>query len=163
MDPPGSLGVKVIETNLDDMSPQVFGFVMERAFEMGALDVFMLPAQMKKGRPGVLLTVLCEDDRLESIIEMLLAETTTLGVRYYDARRRVLERAFEQVSTAYGKVQIKVARHEGRTLHFQPEYEDCARIARESQVALNDVETAARAAFHERLARGEAGKEDGDS
>jgi uncharacterized protein (TIGR00299 family) protein len=159
---PGSQGVKVIETNLDDMSPQVFGFVMERAFELGALDVFMIPAQMKKGRPGVLLTALCEEEKLESIIEMLLAETSTLGVRYYDARRRVLERAFEEVSTRYGKVRIKVARHAGRTLHFQPEYDDCARIAREARVALIDVQTEASAAFHERQARRE-GKEDGDS
>jgi uncharacterized protein (DUF111 family) len=161
-DLPGSQGVKVIETNLDDMSPQVFGFVMERAFELGALDVFMMPAQMKKGRPGVLLTVLCEEEKLESIIEMLLAETSTLGVRYYDARRRVLERIFEEVSTRYGRVRIKVARHAGRTLHFQPEYEDCARIAREANVALIDVQTAAGAAFHERRARRE-GKENGDS
>jgi hypothetical protein len=161
-DLPGSRVVKVIETNLDDMSPQVFGFVMERAFELGALDIFMIPAQMKKGRPGVLLTALCEEEKLESIIEMLLAQTSTLGVRYYDARRRVLERAIEEVSTRYGRVRIKVAHHAGRTLHFQPEYEDCARIAREANVALIDVQTAASAAFHERQTRGE-GKEDGDS
>jgi uncharacterized protein (TIGR00299 family) protein len=162
LDLPGAHGVKVIETNLDDMSPQVFGYVMERAFELGALDVFMIPAQMKKGRPGVLLTALCEEDKLDSIVEMLLAETSTLGVRYYDARRRVLERAFEEVSTRYGKIRIKVARQAGRTLHFQPEYEDCARIAREANVALIDVQTAASAAFHKRQARRED-KEDGDS
>src|SRR5215216_373143 len=119
----------VIETNIDDMNPQAYGFVMERAFSLGALDVFMLPAQMKKSRPGVLLTVLCEDKRLDSITGMLLAETTTLGVRYYEAKRRVLERAIETVDTEYGPVRIKVARDGARTLHFQAEFDDCARLA----------------------------------
>lgn len=146
--------VTVIETNIDDMNPQVYGFVMERAFAMGALDVFMVPAQMKKDRPGVLLTVLCNPEMAEELIEMLLAETTTLGVRYYRAHRRVLERAIETVQTEYGPIRIKVARDGDRTLHFQPEYEDCARLARESQTPLIEVQAAANAAYREKLKQG---------
>ena len=146
--------VTVIETNIDDMNPQVYGFVMERAFAMGALDVFMIPAQMKKDRPGVLLTVLCKLEMTEALIEMLLAETTTLGVRYYRANRRVLERATETVDTDYGPVRIKVARDGEHTLHFQPEYEDCARLALESQTPLIEVQAAANAAYREKLRLG---------
>ena len=146
--------VMVIETSIDDMNPQVYGFVMERAFAMGALDVFMIPAQMKKDRPGVLLTLLSKPETAEALIEMLLAETTTLGVRYYRAHRRVLERAIETVDTEYGPVRIKVARDGDRTLHFQPEYEDCARLALASQTPLIEVQAAASAAYRERLGQG---------
>jgi uncharacterized protein (TIGR00299 family) protein len=142
--------VTVIETNIDDMNPQVYGFVMERAFAIGALDIFMIPAQMKKDRPGVLLTLLCKPAMTDGLIEMLLAETTTLGVRYYRAHRRVLERAIETVDTQYGPVRIKVARDGERTLHFHPEYEDCARLALESQTPLIEVQAAASAAYRER-------------
>lgn len=141
--------VMVIETNIDDMSPQAFGYVMERAFEMGALDVFMVPAQMKKDRPGVLLTVLCNADKLDSLIDLLLRETMTLGVRYYETRRRVLDRIIETVETPYGDVRIKVARAGEETLHFQPEYDDCARLAREANVSLIEVQRAAEAAYRE--------------
>ena len=143
--------IVVIETNIDDMNPQVYGFVMERAFALGALDVFMTPAQMKKDRPGVLLTVLCQPATADAAIEMLLAETTTLGVRYYEAKRRVLERTIETVETPYGPVRIKVARLGARTLHFQPEYDDCARIAASAKVPLLEVLGAANAAYRNRL------------
>ncbi|HVG18649.1 MAG TPA: nickel pincer cofactor biosynthesis protein LarC [Blastocatellia bacterium] len=156
--------VFVVETNIDDMSPQVFGFVMDRALALGALDVFMVPAQMKKSRPGVLLTVLCGPDRLDSVIEMLLAETTTLGVRYREASRRVLERAIETVETRYGCVRIKVARDGGRTLHFQPEYDDCARLAGQSNEPLFEVQAAAGEAYRDMMKkRGEAKETNGES
>ncbi len=144
----------VIETNIDDMNPQVYGFVMERAFALGALDVFMIPAQMKKDRPGVLLTVLCKPENAETMIDLLLVETTTLGVRYYHANRRVLERTIETVDTEYGPVRIKVARDGARTLHFHPEYEDCARLAVESKTPLLEVQAAANAAYRTRLTHG---------
>ena len=145
--------IVVIETNIDDMSPQVFGFVMDRAFAAGALDVFMTPVQMKKGRPGVLVTVLCKPSDVERLIDLLLSETTTLGVRHYEASRRVLERIIETVETVYGSVRIKVARGRARTLHFQPEYEDCVRLAVDSNVALIEVQTAALAAYRAKLER----------
>lgn len=145
--------VVVVETNIDDMNPQLCGFVMERAFALGALDVFMMPAQMKKDRPGVLLTILCKPADAETMIDLLLRETTTLGVRYYNTNRRVLERAVETVDTEYGAVRIKVALDGARTLHFHPEYEDCARLAIESKTPLIEVQAAANAAYRRRLSR----------
>ncbi|HEY7544537.1 MAG TPA: nickel pincer cofactor biosynthesis protein LarC, partial [Blastocatellia bacterium] len=135
--------VMIIETNIDDMNPQAYGFVMQRAFEAGALDVFMTATQMKKDRPGVLLTVLCKGEQLDSITDLLLAETTTLGVRYYEANRRVAERIIETVDTEYGAIRIKVAQSGARTLHFQPEYEDCAQAALQLKVSLIEVQRAA--------------------
>jgi pyridinium-3,5-bisthiocarboxylic acid mononucleotide nickel chelatase len=146
-------GVVVVETNIDDMNPQVFGFVMERAFTLGALDVFMIPAQMKKDRPGILFTILCKPTDTETMIDLLLRETTTLGVRYYNTNRRVLERSVETVDSEYGPVRIKVALDGARTLHFHPEYEDCARLAIESKTPLVEVQAAANEAYRRRLAR----------
>jgi pyridinium-3,5-bisthiocarboxylic acid mononucleotide nickel chelatase len=143
--------VLVVETNIDDMSPQVYGVVMERLFETGALDVFLTPAQMKKDRPGVMITVLCKPERAREVTALLLRETTTLGVRYYEAKRRILEREIETVETLYGSVRIKVAREGGRTLHFQPEFEDCARLADQTRTPLIEVQQAAFAAYRERL------------
>jgi pyridinium-3,5-bisthiocarboxylic acid mononucleotide nickel chelatase len=143
--------VSVIDTNIDDMNPQAFGFVMDSAFALGALDIFLTATQMKKSRPGVMLTILCQPAARETIIEMLLKETTTLGVRYYDAQRRVLARTLETVETRYGRVRIKVARDGERTLHFQPEYEDCARLARQLGVPVIEVQSAASAGYRERL------------
>jgi uncharacterized protein (DUF111 family) len=145
--------VMVIETNIDDMNPQAYGFVMERAFALGALDVFFIPAQMKKARPGVLVTALCEAAKADSIIEMLLVETTTLGVRYYEAKRRVLDRAVETVETEYGSVRIKVARDGARTIHFLPEYDDCAELAAKTGTPLLEVQAAATARYRERMKR----------
>jgi len=141
--------VMVIETNIDDMSPQVYGFVMERALSSGALDIFFTPVQMKKDRPGIVLTLLCKPEKLDALCELLLTETTTLGVRYYETARRVLERLAEVVQTPYGAVNIKVARQGDRTLHFQPEFEDCARLAIEAGVSLIEVQERARFAYFE--------------
>jgi uncharacterized protein (TIGR00299 family) protein len=142
--------VVVIETNIDDMNPQVYEHVMALAFKMGALDAFVNPVQMKKSRPGVLLTVLCEPALADSIIDMLLEQTTTLGVRYYEAKRRVLARAIEIVETRYGSVRVKVASGGGRRLHFQPEYEDCLRLAEAADVPLIEVLAAASAAYRKK-------------
>jgi len=139
--------IVVIETNIDDMNPQVYGFVMERVFALGALDVFMTPVQMKKDRPGVLLTALAKPESLDAIIELLLAETTTLGVRYHEAKRRILERTVVTVDTEFGSIRIKVARDGARTLHFQPEYEDCERAARAANAPFLKVHAAAVAAY----------------
>ena len=145
--------ITVIETNIDDMNPQVYSFVMNRAWALGALDVFLTAVQMKKDRPGVLFTVLCKPEAADALINMLLADTTTLGVRYYQTRRRMLERAIEMVETDYGQVRIKVARSGSRTLHFQPEYEDCARLATEAKVTPLEVQSAATAAYRSKLKR----------
>lgn len=151
--------VMVIETNIDDMNPQAYEHVLTRALELGALDAFLTPVQMKKTRPAVLMTVLCEPAKLDLIIEMLLAETTTLGVRYYEAARRVLDRLIEIVETEYGRVRVKVARDGARTLHFQPEYDDCAQRAAAAGVPVIEVQSAASAAYRARLKAGKCAGE----
>jgi uncharacterized protein (TIGR00299 family) protein len=164
--PSGSAGasdeasrVMVVETNIDDMNPQVCGYVLERALTMGARDAFVTPVQMKKGRPGMLLTVICLPEDLDAMTRLLLTETTTLGVRYYETGRRVLERTVEKVLTRFGEVRVKVARDGERTLHFQPEYDDCVRLATEHHVPLIEVQAAASAAF---TALDAGGKKAGD-
>src|SRR6185295_1376572 len=103
----------MLETNVDDMSPQVFGHVMERAFELGALDCYFTPIQMKKNRPGVLLSVLCREGERESLMDLLFSETTTLGIRSYQVDRRALERRTVRVETHYGPIDVKVAQLNG--------------------------------------------------
>jgi pyridinium-3,5-bisthiocarboxylic acid mononucleotide nickel chelatase len=131
--------VMVLEANLDDLSPQVFGYVMDRLLEEGALDAFGTPVQMKKGRPGMLLTVLARPEDAARMEKIILAETTTLGVRRREEQRRVLERRFETVKTQWGDVRMKVANLNGTVSHYAPEYEDCRRIAAERHVPLKRV------------------------
>jgi uncharacterized protein (TIGR00299 family) protein len=140
----------MLETNLDDITPELVGWVTEQALAAGALDVFTTPVQMKKNRPGVLLSVLCAADAADRLAALLFRETTTLGVRSYAVRRRALERALENVETPWGAVAVKVARLNGAVLNAAPEYEDCARLARERGVPLKQVMAAAQAAFARR-------------
>jgi uncharacterized protein (TIGR00299 family) protein len=137
----------VIETNIDDMSPQLFGHVMERALASGALDCYSIPVQMKKNRPGVLLSILCRPDERESMTELLFRETTTLGVRCYEVERRALERETVRVETPFGAIDVKVARMNGRVVNVKPEYEQCREAALQTGEALRVVEEAARDAF----------------
>jgi len=136
----------MIETNVDDMSPQIFGHVMERALEMGALDCYFTPIQMKKNRPGVLLSILCRENDQDQLSEMIFAETTTLGIRSYAVERRALERTMLRVETRYGPIDVKVARLNGQLLTLMPEYEQCRGAARAANVPLRVVEDEARAA-----------------
>lgn len=136
----------MIETNIDDLSPQIFGHVLERALEMGALDCYFTPIQMKKNRPGVLLSILCRNDDRDKLSEMVFAETTTLGLRSYPVERRALERIMQQVETPYGPIDVKVARLHGQVLTTMPEYEQCREAALTAKVPLRMVEEAARAA-----------------
>jgi hypothetical protein len=140
----------MIESNIDDMSPQLFGYVMERALELGALDCFLTPVQMKKSRPGVLVQLLCHPSDRERMCELLFRETTTLGVRSYEVLRRALERESVRVETVYGPVEVKVARYGGRVLKEMPEYEQCRAAALEAGVALQVVEAAALEAYRAR-------------
>lgn len=139
----------VLETNIDDMSPQLFGHVMERALDLGALDCYVTPVQMKKSRPGLLLTLLCRPDEREKFMQLLFTETTTLGIRSYEVDRHALERETVSVETQYGPVSVKVARLGDSIVNVMPEYEDCRRAAREGNVPLRVVQEAARAAFKE--------------
>jgi uncharacterized protein (TIGR00299 family) protein len=130
----------MLETNIDDMSPQVFGYVMDKAFDLGALDCYFTPVQMKKSRPGTLVSILCKPAEQRALCEMLLVETTTLGVRSYEVERRALERAIVTVETPYGAIDVKEARMDGRILRAMPEYEQCRTAAREAGVPLQEVE-----------------------
>jgi pyridinium-3,5-bisthiocarboxylic acid mononucleotide nickel chelatase len=131
--------VSVIEANLDDLNPQVFGYVMDRLFAEGALDVFGTPVQMKKGRPGMVLTVLTRPEQASQMTKIIFAETTTLGVRVREERRQVLQRRFTSVQTQWGEVRIKVANLNGTVTNYAPEYEDCRQIAEEKGVPLKSV------------------------
>ena len=137
----------MIETNIDDASPQIIGHVMERAFARGALDCYFTPVQMKKNRPGVLISVLCRPADREAICELLFTETPTLGVRCYPVERRALEREIVGVETQYGVIDVKVARMNGRITGGAPEYEQCRAAALKAGVPLRAVEAAALDAF----------------
>jgi uncharacterized protein (TIGR00299 family) protein len=136
----------VLEANLDDLNPQVFGYVMDQLLDQGALDVFGVPVQMKKNRPGSLLTVLCKPEDADKLMQVLFSETTTLGVRRREESRQVLARRWENVRTQWGEVRIKIASMNGTVTNYAPEYEDCRRIAAEQHVPLKTVmQEAARA------------------
>ena len=129
----------VLEANLDDLNPQVFGYVMDRLLEEGALDAFGMPVQMKKNRPGMLLTVLCRPADAGKLAQLIFTETTTLGVRRRDEMRQTLARRWESVGTPWGEVRIKIASMNGTVTNYAPEYEDCRRIAAEHHVPLKTV------------------------
>jgi uncharacterized protein (TIGR00299 family) protein len=135
--------IMVLEANIDDMTSQNFAYVCDRLLDAGALDVCTLPAQMKKGRPGHLLQVLAPPNRWQAIERLIFEETTTIGVRHYEAQRSALEREIVQVETPHGTVAIKVSRLDGKVVNFTPEYEDCAKIAREKGIPLKEVQSAA--------------------
>ena len=131
--------ITVLEANLDDLNPQVFGYVMDRLFEEGALDAFAMPVQMKKNRPGTLLTVLCKPEDAGKLTQIIFTETTTLGVRRRDEMRQTLARRWEKVDTTWGEVRIKIASMNGTVTNYAPEYEDCRRIAAERHIPLKTV------------------------
>ena len=142
--------VVVIEAEIDDMNPQIFGLLMDRLLAQGALDVYYTPIQMKKNRPGTLLTIVAAPDRREALTGTVFRETTTIGVRYREMARECLDRETVSVDTPFGKVRIKVARREGRVLNASPEFDDCAHLAREQDLPLKDVQAAAMKAFLDR-------------
>ncbi len=131
--------ISIIEANLDDMNPQIYGYVLEKALLAGALDVYTTALQMKKNRPGTLLTILGRPEDTDKLMSLLFAETTTFGVRTYRAQRRALAREWVNVSTSYGDVRIKLSRSNGHILHVAPEYDDCRKLAVEKQVPLQQV------------------------
>jgi uncharacterized protein (TIGR00299 family) protein len=131
--------IAVIEANLDDMNPQIYGYFLEKALSAGALDVYTTPVQMKKNRPGTLLTLLCKPQDTNTLMSLVFAETTTFGARTYRAQRRTLPREFLSVATAFGDVRIKISRVNGRILHVAPEYDDCRKLAVEKNVPLQRV------------------------
>jgi pyridinium-3,5-bisthiocarboxylic acid mononucleotide nickel chelatase len=131
--------ISVLEANIDDLNPQVFGYVLDRLLQEGALDVFGVPVQMKKNRPGTLLSVLCKSEDASKLTQLIFAETTTLGVRQRQEVRQTLARRWENVRTQWGEVRIKIASMNGTVTNYAPEYEDCRRIAAEHHVPLKTV------------------------
>ena len=131
--------ISVLEANVDDMTPQVFAYAMERVLQQGALDAFGTPVQMKKNRPGMLLTVLCRPEDSQRLTKTILAETTTLGVRMRREERAALARRHINVSTRWGEVRMKLANLNGTVSNYAPEYEDCRRIAAEQNIPLKNV------------------------
>lgn len=143
----GRAEVMVVECEVDDLPGEGFGFLMERLLEAGALDVYFTPVQMKKNRPGTLVTLLCRRGQLEQLAGVLLTESGSLGCRYHAAARFEAEREILEVPTAFGNVRIKRARLDGRPLAAAPEFEDCRRLALASGVPWRDVYRAALAAL----------------
>jgi len=135
--------VTKIECEIDDMNPQLFGPLMDKLLAAGALDVFYVPVQMKKGRPGTLVTILAKPASREALTDIVFRESTTIGVRFQQMDRACLERTIETVQTPYGPVRFKVARRDGRELNAAPEFEDCEVLAAEHGVPLKVVQAAA--------------------
>jgi hypothetical protein len=145
--------VLVLETEVDDASPQLLGPLLDRLLAAGALDAFFTPVQMKKGRPGVLVTAIADPSRREAIEELLFRETTTLGVRRQEWDRTVLERETATVETAYGPIRVKIGRRGETVYNAWPEFDDCQRAAGEKGVAVKEVLAAALAAWRERAGK----------
>jgi uncharacterized protein (TIGR00299 family) protein len=129
----------VIETNIDDMSPQFYDHVMERLFSAGARDVFLAPVQMKKNRPATLLTVICEPSQREGLAKIIFAETSTIGMRYYPVNRMILRRETKQVKTRYGEITLKIVEQPDGTKRSMPEYDDLKRIAAAKKIPLKQL------------------------
>jgi pyridinium-3,5-bisthiocarboxylic acid mononucleotide nickel chelatase len=129
----------VVETNIDDMNPQFYDYVMEKLFDMKAREVFLTPILMKKSRPATLLTVICLPENLPSITEFLLRETTTLGLRWHEEERAIADREILSFQTKHGKIRFKIARWEGSVVNLSPEYEDCKRLALKRKVPIKDI------------------------
>jgi len=131
--------VAMLETNLDDMNPQGYDLLIERLLARGALDVTLTPVIMKRGRPGIVLSVLADPAKVEPVLKVLFAETTTLGVRVQEVARRLLARELTEVATRFGPVRVKVAKAAGHSLKARPEYQDCKRIAEQTGLPLRNV------------------------
>ena len=142
--------ITVVECEIDDMTGQVFGDVMDRLFEAGAVDVYFAPVHMKKNRPGTLVTVLVQAEHREAIVDLLFAETTTLGVRYHEVRRECLDREHRLVATPHGEVRMKLGHRRGHLVNAVPEFDDCRRLSRERGVPVKDVQAAAVRAWLDR-------------
>lgn len=139
--------IAVIEANLDDMNPQIYGYFQEKALAAGALDVYSTPVQMKKNRPGILLTLLCRPHDTGALMDLLFSETTTFGARTYRAQRRTLPREWVSVHTQFGEVRMKISRANGHIRQAAPEFEDCKKIAEQHHVPLHLVMDEAKRAF----------------
>ncbi|MGQ9826075.1 MAG: nickel pincer cofactor biosynthesis protein LarC [Desulfotomaculales bacterium] len=154
--PGGEQAVSVLETGIDDLSPEILAYVAERLFSEGALDVYLTPAVMKKGRPGTLVAVLCPPEKENALAALIFAETSTLGVRVRRERRFCIPRREVEVESGYGPVRVKIAGRadDSRGRQISPEYEDCRRLAREKDVPVKEIYRAAVRAAEEKFPDG---------
>lgn len=142
--------VTVIETTIDDMNPEIYSYILDKLIKEGAMDAYTVPVFMKKSRPANLLTVICREDNLEKILELIFRETTTLGVRLREEKRRVLSRRVEKVNTPWGEVKVKIGftgEDNNEILQISPEYEECRKISENYGVPLKKVYTSTVLAF----------------
>ncbi|MGH9219572.1 MAG: nickel pincer cofactor biosynthesis protein LarC, partial [Vicinamibacterales bacterium] len=142
--------VAVLECEIDDMNPQIFGALMEKLYGAGALEVFYSAVQMKKNRPGTLMTIVAKPEQRETMIEMVFRESTTIGVRYQELLRECLDREMVAVATPLGPVRFKVARRNGRVFNAQPEFDDLAKLSQERGIPIKDVQALAQKAWLDR-------------
>jgi uncharacterized protein (TIGR00299 family) protein len=143
----GAERVTVVECEIDDMNPQIFGIVMDRLYAAGALEVFYVPVQMKKNRPGTLLTVIAPIERRAAAVDVIFRETTTIGLRHHDVERECLQRETVTVATPVGSVRFKIARRDGRVMNAVPEFEDCAKLAAANNLSVKEVQAMAIQAY----------------
>jgi uncharacterized protein (TIGR00299 family) protein len=146
-DKPRGDRVSVVECEIDDMNPQLFGAAMERLYAAGALEVFYVPVQMKKNRPGTLLTVIVPPDHRAAIADVVFRETTTIGLRHYDVERECLRREIVNVQTPIGPVRFKLAWRDGRVINAVPEFDDCAALATSNHLSVKEVQALAVQAY----------------
>ncbi|MEK7788683.1 MAG: nickel pincer cofactor biosynthesis protein LarC, partial [Planctomycetota bacterium] len=129
----------IVETNIDNMSGEVLGYVMDKLFEAGAVDAYFTPIQMKKGRPGIIISAIVAESSLSAVELVLFNQTTTFGIRKYKVVRTILTREFKEVDSQFGKIKVKIGKFNGDIKSFSPEYEDCKRIAEERGIPLKQV------------------------
>ena len=129
----------LLETNIDDMNPQIYEYLMERLFDAGALDVYLTPIIMKKGRPATMLSVLTTKDNIKDMADIIFRETTSIGMRVQETGRIKAERKIKEIKTRFGKVRVKIALKGKEILGITPEYEDCKRIAIKNKIPLKKV------------------------
>ncbi|OCT16660.1 hypothetical protein A8709_08275 [Paenibacillus pectinilyticus] len=139
----------LVQANLDDMNPEWVTYIMDRLFDVGANDVYVVPIIMKRGRPGIMLNVLVDEERLSQIEEIIFSESTTLGVRYLHASCHRLAREFELLETPWGPLTVKVGYHAGKLVQYAPEFKECEEVARKYGIPLKQVYEEVRMLFHE--------------
>jgi pyridinium-3,5-bisthiocarboxylic acid mononucleotide nickel chelatase len=139
--------VTVLECEIDDMNPQIFGVAMDRLYAAGALEVFYVPVQMKKNRPGTLLTVIAPPEKRSQMADVIFRETTTIGLRYAEVERECLAREIVVVETPLGTVRFKIARRDGRIVNATPEFDDCTKLAAANNLSVKEVQTIAIQAY----------------
>ena len=139
--------ISIIETNIDNMNPEIYPYVIDKLIENGALDAYLTNIIMKKGRPAIKFTVLAKPKDTNKLSNIMFDETTTLGIRIFNAERKILEREIKTVKTRYGKIRVKISKLNHRIKNIAPEHEDCAKIAKYKKIPLKKVYEEAKRGF----------------